>query len=194
MTPLCRWGTSEDMATTLLHLSLSTASLVDFARFIPVHSRMLSCLCKVVFARPDDLETCPYHLSFRFLIVVVQFPEWFSCELLYLSHDLRNGCPRFSHSIASWLPVSSFVALLWASTFRRHTGRPIYIGHILASGSGSMPHQSGQLGSVRVGNGRHFDSLEQNWNHKLILRGIRAGFGPGTPAPKTDLKLTFGRH
>ena len=77
-----RRGTTDEFATIPLHLDLFSAALVDLAKFIPVHSLILSshlffCLplflfpfyvpCRIVFAKPEDLETWPNHLSFRFL-------------------------------------------------------------------------------------------------------------------------------
>ena len=77
-----RRGTTDEFATTTFHLDLFSAALVELAKFIPVHSFILSshlffCLplflfpftvpCRIVFAKPEDLETWPNHLSFRFL-------------------------------------------------------------------------------------------------------------------------------
>ena len=68
--------------TILFHLDLFSAALTELAKSIPVHSLILSshlffCLplflfpftvpCTIVFAKPEDLETWPNHLSFRFL-------------------------------------------------------------------------------------------------------------------------------
>ena len=75
-------GTTDEFATILFHLDLFSAALVELAKSIPVHSLILSshrffCLslflfpftvpCRIVFAKPEDLETWPNHLSFRFL-------------------------------------------------------------------------------------------------------------------------------
>ena len=75
-------GTTDDFATIPFHLDLFSAALVELAKSIPVHSLILSshlffCLplflfpftvpCRIVFAKPEDLETWPNHLSFRFL-------------------------------------------------------------------------------------------------------------------------------
>ena len=75
-------GTTDELATTPLHLGLFSAALAELAKSIPVHSLILSshlffCLplfhfpfiapCRIVFAKPEDLETWPNHLSFRFL-------------------------------------------------------------------------------------------------------------------------------
>ena len=83
--PEGRWGTTDDLLTSSLHPSLSSAALIASLIFKWVHSLMLSshlifCLprllppctvpCKMVFARPEDLVMCPYHLSFRLLTVV----------------------------------------------------------------------------------------------------------------------------
>ena len=77
-----RWGTIDKFATIPFHIGLFSAVLVELAKSIPVHSLILSsnlflCLphflfpftvpCRIVFARPEDLETWPNHLSFRFL-------------------------------------------------------------------------------------------------------------------------------
>ena len=74
--------TTDEFATIPFHLVLFSAVLVELAKSIPVHSLILSshlffCLplflfpftvpCRIVFARPEDLETWPNHLSFRFL-------------------------------------------------------------------------------------------------------------------------------
>ena len=77
-----RRGTTDEFATIPSHLVLFSAALVELAKSIPVHSLILSthlffCLplflfpftvpCRIVFAKSEDLETWPNHLSFRFL-------------------------------------------------------------------------------------------------------------------------------
>ena len=77
-----RRGTTDEFPTIPFHLYLFSAALVELAMSIPVHSLILSshlffCLplflfpftvpCRIVFAKPKDLETWPNHLSFRFL-------------------------------------------------------------------------------------------------------------------------------
>ena len=77
-----RRGTRDEFATIPFHLDLFSAALVELARSITVHSLILSSnllfclprflfpftvLCRIVFAKPEGLETCPNHLSFRFL-------------------------------------------------------------------------------------------------------------------------------
>ena len=77
-----RRGTTDEFATIPFHLVLFSAALVELAKSIPVHSLILSshlffCLplflfpfsvpCRIVFAKPEDLETWPNYLSFRFL-------------------------------------------------------------------------------------------------------------------------------
>ena len=74
--------TTDEFATIPFHLDLFSAALVELAKSIPIHSLILSshlffCLplflfpftvpCRIVFAKPEDLETWPNHLSFRFL-------------------------------------------------------------------------------------------------------------------------------
>ena len=79
-----RRGTTDDVATTPFHPSLSSATLRESPNPIPVHSLMLSSHlfrllllfapftvpCRIVFAMPEDLEMLPYHLSFRFYTMV----------------------------------------------------------------------------------------------------------------------------
>ena len=75
-------GTTDEFATIPFHLDLFSAALVVLAKSIPIHSLILSshlffCLllflfpftvpCRIVFDKPEDLETWPNHLSFRFL-------------------------------------------------------------------------------------------------------------------------------
>ena len=80
---LGRWsGTTDKLATIPFHLVLFSAALFDLAKSIPDHSLILSphlffCLplflfpftvpCRIVLAKPEDLETRPNHLSFHFL-------------------------------------------------------------------------------------------------------------------------------
>ena len=73
-----RRGTTDEFATTPFHLDLFSAALVELAKSIPVHYLILSshlffCLplflfpftvpCRIVFAKPEDLETWPNHLN-----------------------------------------------------------------------------------------------------------------------------------
>ena len=67
-------------ATILFHLLLFSAALMKLVRSIPVHSLILAfhrfyylpllfpltMPCRIVFAKPEDLETSLKHLSFRF--------------------------------------------------------------------------------------------------------------------------------
>ena len=77
-----RRDTTDDFVTIPFQLILFSAALVELAKSILVHSLILSshlffCLplflcpftvpCRSVFAKPEDLETWPNHLSFRFL-------------------------------------------------------------------------------------------------------------------------------
>ena len=85
ITLLGRWGTTDDFETIPFHLVLSSTALVELAKSIPVHTLVLSshlffCLplllfpfivpFRIVFAKPEDLETWPNNLSFRFLTSV----------------------------------------------------------------------------------------------------------------------------
>ena len=81
-----RRGTTDEFATAPLHLVLFSAALDELAKSILVHSLILSshlffCLplflfpftvpFRIVFAKPEDLETWPNHLSFRVLNMVL---------------------------------------------------------------------------------------------------------------------------
>ena len=75
-----RRGTTDEFATIPFHFVLFSAALVELAKSIPVHSLILSSHlffcpslflfpftvpCRIVFAKPEDLETWPNHLNFR---------------------------------------------------------------------------------------------------------------------------------
>ena len=75
-------GPTDDFAPIPFHLYLFSIALVELAKSIPVHFLILSshlflCLplflfpftvpCRIVLAKPEDLETWQNHLSFRFL-------------------------------------------------------------------------------------------------------------------------------
>ena len=77
-----RRGTTDEFTPIPFYLVLFSAALVEPAKSIPVQSLILSshlffCLplflfpftvpCMIVFAKPEDHETWPNYLSFRFL-------------------------------------------------------------------------------------------------------------------------------
>ena len=76
---------SQPVSSIFLHFSLFSAALWDLVNCRPVHYLMLSshlflclpCLlhpftvpCKIVLARPDEQETCPYHCSLCLFMMV----------------------------------------------------------------------------------------------------------------------------
>ena len=82
MTEEGRRGITDEFVKILFHLVLFSAALVKLAKSIPVYLWILSshlffCLlllllpftvpCRIVFVKPEDLETRPNHLNFRFL-------------------------------------------------------------------------------------------------------------------------------
>ena len=88
-----RLGTTDDFTVSFLHFSLLFSALWDLANSRLVHSLMLSfhlffCLpcflppftvpCKMVLAKPDERETCPYHSSLRLLRMIRSS----SCDLI----------------------------------------------------------------------------------------------------------------
>ena len=77
-----RWDITDDFTTSFLHFSLFSTALWDLVNSRPVNSLMLSfhlflslpCLLppftvssKMVLARPDEQETCEYHVNRRSL-------------------------------------------------------------------------------------------------------------------------------
>ena len=75
-------GASDDFATIPFHLVLFSAALVELAKSIPVHSLILCfhlffslplhlfpfiVLCRIVFAKPEDLQMWQNHLHVCFL-------------------------------------------------------------------------------------------------------------------------------
>ena len=77
------WGTTDEFAKIPFHLVLFSAALVELAKSIPVHSLssylffcqpvlllLFTVPCRIVFAKQEDLETWPNHLSFRYLTMV----------------------------------------------------------------------------------------------------------------------------
>ena len=99
-----RWGTTDDFATSFLHFSLFSTALWDLPKSRPVHSLMLSshlflcppCLlppftvpCKMVLARPDELETWPYHCSLRLFTIVRDL------RVVHLPAGYWHGLPRW---------------------------------------------------------------------------------------------------
>ena len=79
-----RRSTTDDLTITCFQLVLSSAVLVELAKFIPVQSWILSshlffCLpllfpftvpCRIAFTKSEDPETWPNHLRFGFLTMV----------------------------------------------------------------------------------------------------------------------------
>ena len=103
-----RWGTTDDFASSFLHLSLFSTALRDTANSRPVHSLMLSshlffclpCLlppftvpCKIALARPDEWETWPYH-----------------CCLHLFTMVRRSSCGQ----IACWILAQTSWFLTWS--------------------------------------------------------------------------------
>ena len=85
-----RSGTTHDFTTSFLHFSLFSTALRDLENFKPVYSLILSsrlffCLLlpftvpfKMVFARPNERETCQYHCRLRLFTMFRRS----SCDLI----------------------------------------------------------------------------------------------------------------
>ena len=108
--------------------SLFSTALWDLANPRPVHSLILSshlfcylpCLllpftvpCKMLLARPDELETCPYHCSLRLFTMVGSSCGPVACWILTrTSRSLYMRCVvSCGSTLFSWL-VFFFGALL----------------------------------------------------------------------------------
>ena len=108
------WGTTDDFATSFLHLTLFPTARCDLADSRPVHSLMLSshlflclpCLlppftvpCKMVLTRPDEQETWPYHSSLRLFTM-----------------DWKSSCGP----IACWILAQTSLLVTW-SMYEMHS-------------------------------------------------------------------------
>ena len=120
-----RWGTTDDVAIIHFQPSQSSAALRESPNPIPVQFLMLSsqlffCLplllapftvpCRIVFAMPDDLEMCQYHLSFRFFTTVrrsscTPIAFWILLRTSSFVTCLCRKCSEVSYSISSWIQV-----------------------------------------------------------------------------------------
>ena len=124
-----RWGTTDDVTTTPFQFVQSMVALVELAKSIPVHSLILSshlffCLpllrcsftvrCRIVFAKPEDFETCPNHLSFRFLTIILVFFK----AGLDLSANLLVGNMVLLYEMFNnlWLHLISKACILFSSS------------------------------------------------------------------------------
>ena len=124
-----------------LPLGLGELQACPFPNVVfPPLSVCLECLlpsltvpCKMVLARPDEHETCPYHCSLCLFAVVRRS----SCGLiacLILAQTSLLVIWSFMTCVVScssisfpWL-VFFFVALLWGSIIHKHTGRWMWQG------------------------------------------------------------------
>ena len=99
-------GTTDDFEINFLCFSLFSTALWDLANSRPVHSLMLSshlflclpCLlppftvpCKMVLARPDEQETCPYHCSLHLFTMVRSLCGPIACWILAQTSSLVTG-------------------------------------------------------------------------------------------------------
>ena len=136
-----RRGTTDEFATILFHLYLFSAALVELTKPIPVHSLILSshrffCLplflfpftmpCRIVFAKPEGLETWTNHLSFRFLTRITSSSYSPMAAWVFLrTSSLVNGpyikCSIASGSISSQKPAFFSLTLQSRSMIHRHT-------------------------------------------------------------------------
>ena len=133
-----RRGTTDEFATIPFHLDLFSAALVELAKSIPVHSLTLSshlffCLplflfpftvpCRIVFAKPEDLETWPNHLSFRFLTRVrsSSYSPMAAWIFLRTSSLVTWSLYEMFNSLSSQKPVFFSLTRQSRSMIHRHT-------------------------------------------------------------------------
>ena len=136
-----RRGTTDEFATIPFHLDLFSAALVELAKSIRDHSLILSshlffCLplflfpftvpCRIVFAKPEDLETWPNHLSFRFLTRVRSssyspMAAWIFLRTASLVTWSLYEISIASGSISSQKPAFFSLTLRSRSMIHRHT-------------------------------------------------------------------------
>ena len=118
-----RWGTTDEFATIPFHLDPFSAALVELAKSILVHSLILSshlffCLllflfpftvpCRIVFAKPEDLETWPNHLSFCFLTrVILERGKPFLQLNIQFINACKFTCDCFIYTIHIHVPYLS---------------------------------------------------------------------------------------
>ena len=100
------WDTTDHFTNSSLHSSLFSTALWNLANSGPFHSLKLSprpfCLpcrlplftvpCKMVLARPDERETCPYHFSFP-LFAMVRRSSCRSSACWICAHSQRSPHP-----------------------------------------------------------------------------------------------------
>ena len=136
-----RRGTTDELATIPLHLVLFSAALVELAKSIPDHSLILFshlffCLplllfpftvpCRIVFAKPEDLEILANHLSFRFLTRVRRSSYSPMAAWIFLRTSLLVTWSLYEmfnslRSISSRRPVFFSLTLQSRSMSHRHT-------------------------------------------------------------------------
>ena len=124
------WATIDDFTTSFFYFSPYSTALWDSTDPMPVHSLTLfshlffslPCLlshftvpCKMVLARPDERETCPYHFNLRLFTMVKRSSCGpIACWILARTSSLVT-CMRCvvscSSTSFSWL-VFVFAALL----------------------------------------------------------------------------------
>ena len=133
-----RPGTTDEFATIPFHFVLFSAALVEIAKSIPVHSLILSSHlffcpplflfpftvpCRIVFAKPEDLETWPNHLSFRFLTRVrsSSYSPMTPWIFLRTSSLVTWSLYEMFNSISSQKPAFFSLILQSRSMIHRHT-------------------------------------------------------------------------
>ena len=103
--------------TILFHLVLASVALVELAKYLTLSSHLFFCLyfllfpftkpCRIVFAKSEDIETWPNHLSFHFLTrdrssSYSPMAAWTFSSLL---HDTCTKCSIAFGSISSQRPA-----------------------------------------------------------------------------------------
>ena len=130
-----RCGTTDDFATSFLHFPLFSTALWNMANSRPVHSLVLSshlflilpCLlpftvpCRMVLARPVELETWLYHCSLRlFTMVTMSSCGPIACWILARISSLVTFSLYEMRGILLKHLISMACTLLWSSALGVH--------------------------------------------------------------------------
>ena len=139
-----RRGTTDEFATIPFHLVLFSAAVAELAKSIPVHSLILSShlffcrplflcsftvSCRIVFAKPEDLERWSNHLSINNIPSCKRkskrypyFASWltlisssYPC-LEHISMPWFQGCSGHWSSTV----IKLFIYILWGQHWKRY--------------------------------------------------------------------------
>ena len=113
-------GITDDFTTSLLYFSLFSTALWDLVNSRPVHS-LMTVPCKMVLARPDKWETCPYQCSLHLFTMVRRSSCGpIACLVLAQTSSLVTWSLYEMRSILQKHLISMACILLLSSAVRVH--------------------------------------------------------------------------